>query len=348
MPPTFRPRVVFMGTPAFAVPTLDALLGAAADADGAPTNGAAAAVLTATRIDVVAVFTQPDRPAGRGRRVAPSPVKARALDAGVPVFQPPSLRRGAGAEAALAALADLAPDLVVVAAYGLLLPPAVLDRPRYGALNVHASLLPRWRGAAPIQRAILAGDPETGVTIMRMDAGLDTGPMVAKGTTPIGPDDTAVELTERLAVLGAHLLVATLPAWFDGTALAVSQDDAHATLAPRLTRDDGRLDAAEGAAALERRVRAMQPWPGAWLPLADGSVLKVMRAEVIAGSVGVPSASTSPLASELTVDHGWPVLWTTDGGLLLRVVQPPGKGPMDGDAFVRGRPEALARPAAPR
>mgnify|MGYP001200803609 CR=1 FL=1 len=318
-PPTSTaPRVVFMGTPAFAVPSLDALLAAAG------------------LVEVVGVFTQPDRPAGRGRSVAPSPVKARALAAGLPVAQPASLRRAPAAPEGLAALEALSPDLVVVAAYGLLLPPAVLDGPRFGALNVHASLLPRWRGAAPIQHAILAGDATTGVTIMRMDAGLDTGPTVAAAATPIGADETASALTERLAQLGAALLVATLPGWFAGTAVATPQDDAAATHAPRLDRADGRLDAAEGAAALARRVRAMQPWPGAWLPLADGTGLKVLGADV------VPTAWPAALgAGHIVAVEGWPVLVTADGGLRLRTVQPPGKRPMDGDAFLRGRPAGL-------
>ncbi|MFN8422348.1 MAG: methionyl-tRNA formyltransferase [Anaerolineae bacterium] len=339
MPPSPRPRVVFMGTPAFAVPTLDALLAAtpAFAAGDAPPPAAPTPLFT-----VVAVFTQPDRPAGRGRRVAPSPVKARALEAGAAGLPAPSLRRGPAAEAALAALADLAPDLVVVAAYGLLLPPAVLDGPPFGALNVHASLLPRWRGAAPIQRAILAGDAETGVTIMRMDEGLDTGPIVAKAATPIGPRETAAELTDRLAALGARLLVDTLPGWFAGTAAAAPQDDAAATHAPRLTRDDGRLDAAEGAAALERRVRAMQPWPGAWLPLSDGTVLKVLRAETVDAGGGRGVADDDDAAARRPHRRaGWPVLRAADGALRLLVVQPPGKGPMAGDAYVRGRPDAI-------
>ncbi len=327
-----------MGTPAFAVPTLDALL-AAVDPGGA------------RAYDVAAVFTQPDRPAGRGRAVAASPVKQRAIEAGVPtIHQPPSLRRGPAAADAVAALAVLAPDLVVVAAYGLLLPPSILDGPPFGALNVHASLLPRWRGAAPIQHAVLAGDAETGVTIMRMDEGLDTGPMIAKAATAIGARETAGELTERLAVLGGDLLVATLPAWFAGTAIAAPQDDGAATHAPRLTREDGRLDAAEGALRLERRVRAMHPWPGAWLELPDGTVLKVLAADVVPLPVADVRSSragddVSPPAapSALRTTDGWPVLPTPDGGLRLRTVQPAGKRPMDGDAFLRGRPEVVAR-----
>lgn len=350
-PPVLPPRrIVFMGTPAFAVPSLDALLGAV-DADGA------------RAYDVVAVFTQPDRPAGRGRTVAAPPVKQRAIEAGVPlILQPSSLRRGPAAADALAALAALAPDLVVVAAYGLLLPPTILDGPPFGALNVHASLLPRWRGAAPIQHAILAGDAETGVTIMRMDAGLDTGPMIATAATAIGVRETAGELTERLAALGAALLVDTLPAWFAGTAIAAPQDDGAATHAPRLTREDGRLDAAEGALRLERRVRAMHPWPGAWLTMPDGAVLKVLAADVVAGSAGpatevtapatgaiVPATPSSPPTQRAAVGvvgtlvnlEGWPVLLTPDGALRLRTVQPAGKRPMDGDAFLRGRPEVV-------
>ncbi len=258
--PTAAPyRCVFMGTPEFAVPTLSRLL---------------------LEHHLVGVCTQPDRPAGRGRRLAASPVKALATAHGVPVFQPASLRKD---PAAVAELARLAPDVVVVAAYGLILPPAVLEVAPGGALNVHASLLPRWRGAAPVAHAILAGDAETGVTIMRMDAGLDTGPMLARRAGPILAQDTTGTLTGRLAEWGADLLAATLPRWMAGEITPEEQDETLATLAPRLAAADGYLDWSLAAATLARRVRAMHPWPGAFT-LLDGARLKVHVVTAAAGS----------------------------------------------------------------
>lgn len=252
-------RIVFAGTPEFAVPTLRALLAGAHP--------------------VVAVYTQPDRPAGRGRRLRASPVKAVALAHDIPVEQPLTLKT----PETQTALAAYRPDLLVVVAYGLILPQAVLDLPTRGCVNVHASLLPRWRGAAPIQRAILAGDRETGVTLMRMEAGLDTGPMLAKAACPIGPADTAADLHDRLAAMGGELLAASLEALLAGTLREERQDEALATYAAKLEKAEAELDWRRPAAELLRRVNAFNPWPVAQTGLHD-QVLRVWRAERIAGS----------------------------------------------------------------
>jgi methionyl-tRNA formyltransferase len=302
-----RHRIAFMGTPEFAVPTLARLL---------------------AEQDVVGVFTQPDRPSGRGQRAAPSPVKRLAEAHGLPVFQPASLRKE---PLAIAALAELAPDVVVVAAYGLLLPRSVLEVAPGGALNVHASLLPRWRGAAPVAFAILAGDAETGVTIMRMDVGLDTGPMLARRAGPIGPEDTAGVLTERLAEWGAELLCQTLPRWLAGAIEPEAQDDALATLARRLDTADGWLDWQAPAEALARRVRAMNPWPGAFT-LLDGLRLKVHAATAIGGD----EPADAPPGTVVAVD-GRPAVVTGDGRLRLDLVQAPGGRAIAGADFARGR-----------
>lgn len=245
-------RIAFAGTPEFALPTLEALVRAA--------------------YPVVGVWTQPDRPAGRGRKFAFSPVKQRALGFGLPVHQPETFK----AKTAQHELQVSAPDLMVVVAYGLLLPPACLAIPGYGCINVHASLLPRWRGAAPIQRALLAGDAETGVSIMRMTAGLDTGPVYAARTLAISAHATSGALHARLAPLGAELLLevlAQLP-----TLKPAPQDPARATYAAKFTREEARLDWARPAVELERAVRAFNPWPMSWT-LHAGQPLRILKAE---------------------------------------------------------------------
>lgn len=252
---TYKPRIVFAGTPEFSVPPLQALI----DAGHAPR----------------AVYTQPDRPAGRGRRLRASPVKQLAERRGLPVHQPESLR----AAGARQELADLEPDLMVVVAYGLILPQAVLDIPRRGCVNIHASLLPRWRGAAPIQRAILAGDSETGVCLMQMERGLDTGPVLARAATPIHGDDTGGSLHDRLSLIGASLLAQSLDALLDGSMPAVPQDDAQASYAAKLDKTEARIDWAESAAAIQRRIAAFNPWPVAETR-RNGNRLRLWRAQV--------------------------------------------------------------------
>jgi methionyl-tRNA formyltransferase (EC 2.1.2.9) len=293
-------RLAFLGTPAFAVPALEALLAAGHE--------------------VAAVYTQPPRPADRGR-ITRSAVHARAEALGLPVFTPARLRAPAVAEA-FAAL-DL--DVAVVAAYGLLLPEAMLSAPRQGCLNIHASLLPRWRGAAPVQRAILAGDLETGVSIMRMDRGLDTGPVLLKRKTPIDPRETAGALTERLARLGAEAMVEVL----DRLALLVPepQPAAGATYAPRIDKAEARIDWARPAACLDRLVRAMAPAPGAWFDWR-GERVKLHCAEA--------DAAAAPEAPPGTLLPGAAVACAS-GVLRLETVQPAGGRAMSAADWLRGR-----------
>ncbi|HUM68807.1 MAG TPA: methionyl-tRNA formyltransferase, partial [Chloroflexota bacterium] len=232
-------KVVFMGTPDFAVPSLQTLI---------------------ETQQVVGVVTQPDKPAGRGNQLRPSPVKLVAQAANIPVYQPKSLKT----EEAAAPLRDWQPDVIVVAAFGQILRPHVLDLPPHGCLNVHASLLPRWRGASPIQHALLAGDEQTGVCLMCMDVGLDTGPVYACEATPIGVEDTAVSLHDRLANLGAALLRQYLPAILSGQLPARPQDDAHSTYAPMIKKEQGVINWQQSREQIDRHIRAMTPWPGAF------------------------------------------------------------------------------------
>ncbi|HEY0178502.1 MAG TPA: methionyl-tRNA formyltransferase [Dokdonella sp.] len=278
-------RLVFAGTPEFAVPSLHACLASAAE--------------------VVAVYTQPDRPAGRGRRLAPSPVKEAALAAGVAVEQPQTLRDASVQRR----LRGHAPDLLVVVAYGLILPKAVLAIPRLGAWNVHASLLPRWRGAAPIQRAILAGDAETGVDLMRMEAGLDTGPVLLERRTPIGAEETAGALHDRLAVLGAELLADALARAARGETLeATPQASDGVTYAHKLDKAEARLDWNEPAAALARKVRAFDPWPVAEGVVAGELVRIWSAAAVDAASTAAPGTLAAVHRDAVDVATGAGVL----------------------------------------
>jgi methionyl-tRNA formyltransferase len=306
-------RVVFLGTAPLARASLAALLEAPAV------------------VQVLAAVTQPDKPVGRELRVQPSPVKALALERGLPVLQPARARDAAFLEE----LRALGPELVVVAAYGQILPPAVLDLPRHGCLNVHASLLPRWRGAAPIQWAILAGDAETGVTIMRMDAGLDTGAMLATERTPVRPDDTGRTLHDHLAALGAALLVRTIPGWVAGTVPAVPQPAAGATYARKITKADGALDWRRPAADLERQIRAFDPWPGSWTRLAGtdlGGLTKFWRAEVVAAaSGGAPGTVLAAGPAGLVVRCG-------EDALRLLELQREGGRRLPAHAFLAGNP----------
>ncbi|MEQ1440373.1 methionyl-tRNA formyltransferase [Fontimonas sp. SYSU GA230001] len=253
-------KLVFAGTPEFAVSALDAL--------------------HAAGHDIVGVFTQPDRPAGRGRRLTPSPVALRAQALGVPVFKPEKLRGEAQD-----VLRRLAPEVMVVVAYGVILPQAVLDIPVHGCLNIHASLLPRWRGAAPIQRAIEAGDARTGVTIMRMDAGLDTGPMLLQRSLPIGETTTAAELHDRLATLGAELIVEALARLARGELQERPQPAEGVTYAAKLSKDEARIDWSRPADEIARRIRAFNPVPGAWTVL-DGERVRLLMARPLAQPAG--------------------------------------------------------------
>jgi methionyl-tRNA formyltransferase len=296
-------RIIFAGTPPFAAAALDALANAGHD--------------------IVLVLTQPDRPAGRGMKLTPSAVKQAAQARGLRVYQPGSLKT----PEAQAELAAAAADVMVVAAYGLILPPAVLDLPRFGCLNIHASLLPRWRGAAPIQRAILAGDTETGITIMQMDAGLDTGAMLTKTPVPILETDTAASLHDTLAAAGAAAIVAALANY--PALVPQVQDDALATYAAKLSKDEARLDWHRPADALARAVRAYNPVPGAWT-LLDGASLKIWAAQAVADS-GKPGEILHAEADQLVVACG-------SGALALHEVQPAGSKRMSATAFLAGRP----------
>ncbi len=302
-------RIVFAGTPEFAAEHLKALLG--------------------TQHQVIAVYTQPDRPAGRGHKLMPSPVKQLAVEHGIPVYQPATLR----APEAQAELAALQPDLMVVVAYGLILPQVVLDTPRLGCINSHASLLPRWRGAAPIQRAVQAGDDESGVTVMQMEAGLDTGPMLLKVSTPIAPSDTGGSLHDRLAALGSQAVNQAVDALAAGTLTGEVQDDSLANYAHKLNKDEARIDWSRPAVELERQVRAFNPWPICHSTL-NGEPLKVLAATLGEGS-GQPGQILAASKDGLTVACG-------EGALRLTRLQLPGGKPLNFADLYNSRREQFA------
>jgi methionyl-tRNA formyltransferase len=295
-----RPRLVVMGTSDFAVPALERLIEL-----GHP---------------IVAVYTQPPRPAGRGHRLQKTPMHLRAEALGLPVEAPPTLR-DPGVEAGFRGLGA---DLAIVGAYGLILPPPILTAPRLGCINLHASLLPRWRGAAPIQRAIMAGDSETGVSIFRMEAGLDTGPVFVMRSTPIGPEDTAATLHDRLAGMAAEMVPEVVEALARGTAVATPQRPEGVTYAAKIRREEGRLDFTRPAAEIERRLRALDPWPGCWCRLGDQRLL-ILAGEVVPGS-GVPG---TVIGLPLTIACG-------EAALRVTRVQRPGRRPMSPEELQRG------------
>jgi methionyl-tRNA formyltransferase len=295
-------RLVFMGTPDIAVPSLAALIGAGHE--------------------IVSVYCQPPRPAGRGQHERPSPVQAYAEEKGLPVRYPVSLKDSDTQQE----FAALGADAAIVIAYGLLLPQAILDAPRLGCLNIHMSLLPRWRGAAPIQRAIMAGDPETGVTIMQMDEGLDTGAILSSKAVPITPETTAEGLHDVLADIGARLAVDTLSGLEAGTVAARPQPGEGASYAKKLTRNDGSLDWSRGADELDRQIRALNPWPGTWFE-RDGERIRVLAAQCVGDSSGEPPGTV--VDSHATIACG-------TGSLRLVRLQRPGKAAMDAEAFLRG------------
>ncbi len=299
-----------MGTPAFAVPSLAALVGA--------------------KYDVVAVITQPDAPAGRGKALKQSPVKQYALQHGLNVLQPESLKPIEVVDQ----LKALEPDLIVVAAFGQILRQNVLDLPRYNCINVHASLLPRWRGASPISAAIAQGDAVTGITIMIMEVGLDSGPILSQREVPIGHDDTTGSLTESLANIGGALLVETLPNWINHAISPRKQDEARVTLAGRLKKEDGKLDWSKSVQALERHVRAMTPWPGAYSTW-QGKQLKVLRAAL---SMNGENGKRKLANGTVVVERNHVCVQCSNGLLRLVEVQLEGKRAMSADDFARGQP----------
>jgi methionyl-tRNA formyltransferase len=295
-------NIIFAGTPDFAATHLQALLDAG--------------------INVTAVYTQPDRPAGRGRKLQASPVKQVALDADIPVFQPLTLRD----PDAQAELAALKPDLMIVVAYGLILPQVVLDTPTQGCVNVHASLLPRWRGAAPIHRALLAGDAETGVTLMQMEAGLDTGPMLAKVATAITETESSGELHDRLAVLGSEMLVAQLPALLAGELAPEIQDDSLANYAEKLEKAEGAIDWTSSSNDIARQVRGLSPWPVAYTNLGD-KVVRIWQAKSVTDNSGKPGELIKADKQGILIGCG-------EGALLIKSIQMPGGRATDAAALL--------------
>ncbi|WP_404366295.1 methionyl-tRNA formyltransferase [Marinobacter sp.] len=303
-------RIVFAGTPDFAATALRSLI--------------------ASGHTIAGVYSQPDRPAGRGRKLAPSPVKQVALDAGLPVYQPESLKTAE----AQAELAGLKPEVMVVAAYGLILPRATLDIPDHGCLNIHASLLPRWRGAAPIQRAIAAGDRETGITIMQMAEGLDTGDMLLKLATPIRPDDTGGSLHDRLAGLGGEAIVEALHLLARGELKGEPQNDSEACYARKLSKEEGQIDWSRAAADIERQIRAFNPWPGSYTDLGEQRI-RIHQAEVLPDSIpGKPGTVVIRDRSGIDVVCG-------EGLLRITQLQIPGARPQSASDLINGGKQLL-------
>jgi len=301
-----RVRALFFGSPAFAVPSLDAL---------------------AEMAEVVGVVCQPDKPAGRGLELAPPAVKVRATALGLPIMQPTKLRTGEFGAWVRAQAADVA----LVVAYGRILPKDVLDGPRLGCVNVHASLLPKYRGAAPITWAVVHGETESGVTLMKLDEGMDTGPTFARVTTPIGPDETAGELSERLAILGAEAVRRWLPEYVVGACRLVPQDAALASTAPMLQKEDGRIDWARPARRVHDHVRGMRPWPGAFTT-ARGKVVKIHVTHVVDGAA--PGARPGQV---IVADKSRVLVACSEQSLELAQVQPEGKRAMTGAEWAMGR-----------
>ena len=310
-------RVVFMGTPDFAVPSLHSLF-------EAPT------------FDVVGVVTQPDRPAGRGRALTSPAVKQAAERHHIPVFQPESLR----SPDAIQHLRSWDSDVIVVVAFGQILRYEVLDLPPFGCINIHASLLPRWRGAAPIQYAIRSGDAETGITIMRMDRGLDSGPIILQKSVPIANDETGETLHDKLAVLGATLLPDTLAGYLRGELIPRQQPEDGITLAPTLRKQDGQIDWTQPARWIDHHVRAYTLWPGTHTIL-NGEMIKVISGHVEADNPGYPLPGT------LVAAEGKLAVQTGEGHYVLDRIQPPGKKPMTGQSYLTGHPETVGQIVGP-
>ncbi len=298
--------LVFMGTPDFSVPILQRLI---------------------EHYSVIGVVTQPDRPAGRKQQIHISPIKQVAIDHHIPVLQPERLRR----PEAIAELRQWQPDVYVVAAFGQILPQSVLDIPKHGSVNVHASLLPRWRGAAPIQASIRAGDAETGVTIMKMDAGLDTGPMLKMRVIPIMPDETGESLHDRLSLLGAELLMETLPGYLNGTILPQAQPEIGITIAPQVKKEEGNIDWSQEAVVIERLIRAFTPWPGTF-SFFTGQQLKILNGSPIDGSAGQGKVIKVPEGIAVGTGHGL---------LRLRTIQLAGRKAMPVEEFVKGQADFI-------
>ncbi len=312
-------RIIYMGTPQFAVPALSALI-----------KGAAPGVLLPEGYEIATVITRPDKPAGRGRDIVFSPVKQTALEHNIPVWQPGSFKKAEHS----ASLAQYGADLYIVAAFGQILPQSVLDQPRYGTLNIHASLLPKYRGADPIAEAILQGDKETGVSIMKLDVGIDTGPVLLRRSIPLTEDETTRSLTPKLADLGAQALLEALPGWIAGTITPQQQDEQRATHTRMLKKEDGALNWQLPASALARQVRAYDPWPGTYTHW-KGKLLKILKAQSRAVETGT---NVLPGTIKVQEEAGHQVLAivTGSGLLLVRQLQLEGKKAMSTEEFLRG------------
>lgn len=312
-------RIIYMGTPQFAVPALTTLI-----------KGAAPGDLLSIGYEIVTVITRPDKPVGRGRDIVFSPIKQTALEYGIPVWQPGSFKKTENN----VALARYNADLYIVAAFGQILPQSVLDQPRYGTLNIHASLLPKYRGADPIAEAILQGDKEAGVSIMKLDAGIDTGPVLLRRSIPLTEDETTRNLTAKLADLGAQALLEALPGWITGTIIPEPQDEQRATHTHMLKKEDGALNWQLPASALARQVRAYDPWPGTYTHW-KGKLLKILKAHprVVEMGTNIP-----PGTVKVQEDAGHKVLAivTGSGLLLVRQLQLEGKKAMSAEEFLHG------------
>ena len=312
-------RVIYMGTPQFAVPALEALI-----------EGAAPGRVLREGYEIVTVITRPDKPVGRGQEIVFAPVKQAALAHHIPVWQPGSLKRAENIEA----LKAYSADLLIVAAFGQILPQAVLDLPRYGTLNIHASLLPKYRGVSPISEAILQGDSEAGVTIMLLDAGVDTGPMLLKRSIVLAEDETTGSLTGKLAELGAQALLETLPRWIAGEITPEPQDELRASHTHLLRKEDGEIDWEQAAAVLARKVRAYTPWPGAYSHWR-GKLLKIVSAQATAVEPGEVVQPGTVMQRE-EAGHNILAIVTGQGLLAVRQLQLEGKRAMSAEEFLRG------------
>jgi methionyl-tRNA formyltransferase len=312
-------RIVYMGTPQFAVPALKALI-----------EGAAPGTVLSEGYEIATVITCVDKPVGRGRQIVFSPVKQTGLEYGIPVWQPGSLKRPTNIEA----LAALHADLYIVAAFGQILPQAVLDQPRFGTLNIHASLLPKYRGVSPISEAILQGDDETGITIMLLDAGIDTGPMILKRSIPVSDDDTTGSLTTKLADLGAVTLIEALPLWIQGKLIPQPQDDRFASYTHMLRKEDGAIHWDTPAVQLARQVRAFTPWPGAYTHWR-GKLLKIISAHA-SEQLAHESLPIGTVSVQAEQGQKMLAIATGAGILLVEGLQLEGKKVMSADEFLRG------------
>jgi methionyl-tRNA formyltransferase len=319
-------RIIYMGTPQFAVPALEALIAHAAPGDILPEG-----------YEIATVIMRPDKPAGRGREIVYSPVKQSALRHQIPVWQPGSLKKTANSDA----LANYKADLFIVAAFGQILPQTVLDQPRYGTLNIHASLLPKYRGADPIAESILQGDRETGISIMLLDAGVDTGPVLMRRSLEISDDDTTSSLTLKLADLGAQALLEALPAWISGRLIPEPQDEQRASHTRMLRKEDGLIDWSRPASVIERQVRAYTPWPSAYTHW-QGKLFKILKAQALHSEPGKEVAPGTVGVHEIA-GHRALVVTTGSGILAIQQLQLEGKKAMSSEEFLRGYSQIVAQ-----